>query len=95
MNKGRPRDVSKARGGWSPDTVTITIILLAYLLDVIILPLGVQKLSGGTKDTWFLSQVVETVGLGGKRGSSGWSSQCVGWKPGQGWNRVGEQPGDP
>lgn len=69
MNKGRPGDIYKARGGWGPDTVTITIVLLAYLLAVImtVLPLGVQKLSGGTADTWLLSQVVETaVGLGGK-----------------------------
>lgn len=68
MNKGRPGDVSKARGGWGPDTVTITIILLAYLLDVIVLPLGVQKLSVGTKDTWFLSQVGDSCGAGRKAG---------------------------
>ena len=69
MNKRRPGDIYKARGGWSPDTVTITIVLLAYLLAVImaVLPLGVQKLSGDTADTWLLSQVLETaIGLGGK-----------------------------
>ena len=49
--------------------MTITVVLLVYLLAVImtVLPLGVQKLSGGTADMWLLSQVVETaVGLGGK-----------------------------
>lgn len=49
MNKGRPGDViSRLAGAGSLNTVTI-IILLAYLLDVIVLPLGVQKLSVGTK----------------------------------------------
>lgn len=95
MNKGRPGDIYKARGGWSPDTVTITIVLLAYLLDVIVLPLGVQKLSGAPKRCGFSPRWWRQLwGWEGSRVALA-GALSVEWKPGQGWNSVGEQPGDP
>lgn len=75
--------------------MTITIVLLAYLLDVIVLPLGVQKLSGAPKRRGFSPRWWRQLcGWEGSRVALV-GALSVEWKPGQGWNSVGEQPGDP